>query len=185
MMQRAAKDQTSVYEMARNFSREQFAEIVRAAQRVGKIQDPVELVPGLQAASSPVRYWALVAIDAFEGDISGVDSYLTALLRDASPAVAGKAAEIRVKRYNDPAALRVLEDLLKGEDEPMVLQAAISLRQLGKHAKPLIPAIQQEIMPRYAGDIWGRYRSWSYPMFIGMALDQAQINCGVAIQVQP
>jgi hypothetical protein len=38
-------------------------------------------------------------------------------------------------------------------------------------------------MPRYAGDIWGRYKSWSYPMFIGMALDQTLVNCGVEVSI--
>ena len=69
-------------------------------------------------------------------------------------------------------------------DEVQVLQAAISVRQLGAKANPLIPLIKEEVFPKYSGDIWGRYRSWSYPMFIGMALDQAQINCGLDIPVK-
>jgi N-sulfoglucosamine sulfohydrolase len=56
-----------------------------------------------------------------------------------------------------------------------------SVRQLGEKAMPLIPVIHKEIFPQFAGDIWDRYRSWSYPMFIGMALDQTQINCGLSI----
>ena len=57
----------------------------------------------------------------------------------------------------------------------------ISVRRLGLKAKPLIPIITEEIFPKYSGEIWGRYKNWSYPMFIGMALDQVQINCGIDV----
>jgi len=183
MMVRASDNHTSVYEMARQYSRDDFSEILQAAQMVGKVNDPAELIPFLESDDSAVRFWALVALDAFEGDIEAVESSLTGLLGDGSYSVAAKAAEISVKRYNDPEALNVLEKILKYDDEPVVLQAAISVRHLGSKAEPLIPAIQNEIMPGYSGDIWGRYRSWSYPMFIGMALDQTQINCGIEISI--
>jgi len=84
---------------------------------------------------------------------------------------------------NDQLALQKLGEMLKIDFEPMVLQAAISTRLTGKKACPLIPEIQNEIMPQYSGKIWGRYKSWSYPMFIGMALDQTQMNCGNDIEI--
>lgn len=184
MMERAAESNTSVYEMARNYSRGDFSEIVKAAQMSGKVINPEDLVPFFESEDNAVRYWALVALDAFEGDISGVKNWLPRLLKDDSYSVAGKAAEILIKRGQSKEALKVLEEILKHDYEPVVLQAAISARLLGEKAKPLIPALQNEIMPQYSGDIWGRYRSWSYPMFIGMALDQTQINCGVAIDLE-
>ncbi len=184
MMIRASGNNTSVYEMARDYSREDFSEIIKAAQMVGKIEDPSELIPFLEAEDSAVRFWGLVALDAFEGDLSSVNPYLDNLLDDPSLSNAVKAAEIKIKRYNDRKAFRVLEDVLDHDYEPLVLQAAISVRQLEEKAEPLLPAIENRIMPKYSGNVWGRYRTWSYPMFIGMALDQAMINCGMDVEVQ-
>jgi len=103
---------------------------------------------------------------------------LRKLIRDTSPDVAVKAAEIKVKRNGDSEALDVLREILMHDSEPVVLQAAISVRQLGMSAEPLLSVIENEIMPKYSGNVWGRYKTWSYPMFIGMALDQTMINCG-------
>ena len=184
MMLRASGNNSSVYEMARSYSRDDFTKIAEAAQMVGKVSDLRDLIPFLEADDSAVRFWALVALDAFEGDITVFNDRLTELLRDDSFDVAGKAAEIKIKRSGDQEALKALEKILLHDYEPVVLQAAISTRQLGERAKPLIPAIQNEIMPKYSGNVWGRYRTWSYPMFIGMALDQTQINCGIEVEVQ-
>jgi N-sulfoglucosamine sulfohydrolase len=179
MMMRASGNNTSVYEMARGYTREDFRGIINAAQMVGKINDPAELIPFFEAEESAVRFWALIALDAFEGDISSVDSYLDNLLDDPSLSNAAKAAEIKIKRYNDQKAFRVLENILDHDYEPLVLQAAISVRQLKEKAEPLLPLIEDKIMPKYSGNVWGRYRTWSYPMFIGMALDQTMINNGI------
>jgi N-sulfoglucosamine sulfohydrolase len=183
-MTMAANQNTSVFEAVRQFTSGDYARFTEAAQRVGKVSDPRDLIPALEDESSIVRFWALVAVDAFDGDVSGVDAQLKKLLNDEAWSVAGKAAEIRIKRFGDNEAYRVLEEKLKLDFEPVVLQAAISTRLLGEKAGPLLPAIQNDIMPKHSGNVWGRYRSWSYPMFIGMALDQAQINCGVEINVE-
>ncbi len=183
MMQRAEKSQTSVYEMARNCSDQKIAKILEAAQKVGRIEDVKELIPYLKDKDSAVRYWAVVALDDYEGDISAVDAILTSLLDDKAESVAIKAAELKIKRQGDKKALDTMAKMLKLDFEPMVLQAAISTRLLGDKAAPLIPEIQNEVMPRYAGDVWGRYKNWLYPMFIGMALDQTQINCGYTIEL--
>jgi N-sulfoglucosamine sulfohydrolase len=184
MMQRAFDKQTSVYKMARNYSDEDFSKIIQAAQKVGKVENADELIPFLEDADSAVRFWGLVALDAFEGDITDVNDLLTSLLDDKSNSVVIKAAEIKIKKANDKKALETLGKMLKLDFEPMVLQAAISTRLIGEKACPLIPEIQKDIMPKYSGDIWGRYKSWSYSMFIGMALDQTQMNCGYEIEVQ-
>jgi uncharacterized sulfatase len=184
MMTKALEKNTSVYEMARAYSDEDFSKIVDAAQMVGQVNDPKELIPYFESDDSAVRFWALFALDAYKGDIKSVNSQLNKLLEDPSGTVAAKAAEIKIKRYNDQDALKVLGEILKTDYEPVVLQAAISTRFLEEKAKPLLPLIQNEVMPVYSGDIWGRYKSWSYPMFIGMALDQTQINCGVEVEVQ-
>jgi N-sulfoglucosamine sulfohydrolase len=184
MMERALRARKSVYEIARQYTKEDFNAIVQAAQLVGKVTKPEELIPILEDQDDAVRYWGLICLDAFEGDISRLTTLLNDLLEDDSYSVAGKAAEILIKRDLNPEAISTLEKILKQEYEPLVLQAAISVRQLGEKAKPLLPIIQNEIMPKYSGNIWGRYQSYGYPMFIGMALDQSQINCGVEIQVE-
>jgi uncharacterized sulfatase len=184
-MQRAKKQGKSVYETVRSYPETEFSEILQVAQLSGKISDCEELVPVLQAKDDAVRYWGLVAADGFSGSLDSVKPLLENLLQDESKSVAAiMAAEILVKRYEDPLALQAFEDFLKSADEPLALQAAISLRRTGKKATPLLPVIENEIMPIYAGDVWGRYKNWSYPMFIGMALDQTLINCGKKVKIR-
>ncbi len=174
----------SVYEMARQQTEFPVPEILDAAELVGRINDTNELIPYFNSEEPAVRYWALVALDAYQGDIAGQKSRLLALLEDESYSVAILAAEILVKNYNDRKALAVLEEILRLDNEPVVLQAAISVRKIGKKAMPLIPVIQDEIMPKYSGNVWGRYKSWMYPMFIGMALDQTLVNCGYEVNIR-
>ncbi|MEX2565990.1 MAG: sulfatase-like hydrolase/transferase [Cyclobacteriaceae bacterium] len=183
MMMRASQNGSSVQETNRTYSVIDYKKILQAAQMVGMVKDIFELPPFLEGEDPAVRYWALIALDAFEGHIPEGQTYLSGFLRDKSLPVAVKAAEIMVKRYEDAEALDLLKEILHHDFEPLVLQAAIAVRQLGAKAAPLVPDIQNEIMPKYSGEIWGRYRSWSYPMFIGMALDQAQINCGVPLDL--
>ena len=49
-------------------------------------------------------------------------------------------------------------------------------------AKPLLPVVREEF-ERYRGTVWDRYKSWSYPMFIGMAFDQIRINSGESLDL--
>ncbi|WP_245189633.1 sulfatase-like hydrolase/transferase [Lunatimonas salinarum] len=184
MMEGALAQGVSVYEFARQIPEADFRRMVAAAYKVGQVGAIDELLPLLQDNLDVVRFWALVALDASGNHSEAVWQRLSELLVDSSASVAIKAAEIMVRQRGDPQALGVLETMLKGSYEPVVLQAAISVRQLEEKALPLLSVIQEEVFPNYAGDVWGRYRSWSYPMFIGMALDQAQLNCGVAIPLQ-
>lgn len=183
-MERARESGQSVYETVRQYSRDDYRKIVDAARHSGRVENVADLIPLLQDDDSAIRWWAVVAADAFPGDLTAVKPILENLLDDDSYPVACMAAEVLVKRYDHNQALKTLENLLKTDQEPVVLQVAISVRRTGEKAAPLIPAIQQEIMPKYAGDIWGRYKNWDYPMFIGMALDQTQINNGIPVKVK-
>lgn len=183
-MLHAKKTGKSVYESIRQYSKPEFQKILQAAQRSGKINKSEELVPHLQDKENAIRYWALVAADAFSGDLEPIIPLLKNMLEDDSFSIAIMAAEILVKRYSDPVALQKFEQFLKLDEESVALQAAISLRRTGDKATPLIPVIENEIMPMYRGEVWGRYKSWDYPMFIGMALDQTMINCGKFVQVR-
>ncbi|EON77126.1 Choline-sulfatase [Lunatimonas lonarensis] len=179
MMMGAMEAETSVFEFARGIPEEDFLDMLGAAGMVGRISEAGELKGALVSDHEVVRFWALVAMDAFPGAAEEVWEQVSSLLYDRSASVAIKAAEVMVKRTGDPRALEVLQQMLAASYEPLVLQAAISVRQLEEKALPLVPAIQRDIFPKYAGEIWGRYRNWSYPMFIGMALDKAQQNSGV------
>lgn len=184
MMEQAKTAGKSVYEIAQGYSPETFRELLKVARMTGEVEEPEALIPFFDAEEASARFWALVALDAYSGEIGAVLPHLTQLMQDEAPAVAIKAAEIAAKRTNDPQAFEVLERMLKLDDAVQVLQAAISVRQLGDKAQPLLEVIQEEIFPGYSGEIWGRYKSWSYPMFIGMALDQTQINCGVQVDTR-
>ncbi len=183
-MEMARLESTSVYEAVRQMPRELMEQILQTAEMVGKSNQLSEFAEPLKSPNSMVRYWALVGVDAWEGNIDLLKQLITGLLNDPSHSVATMAAEILVKRYESEEGLKTLERILKTSNEPVVLQAAISLRRTGTKAAPLLPAIDNEIMPQYAGTVWKRYRSWSYPMFIGMALDQVQMNCGRDIKIR-
>jgi len=100
-------------------------------------------------------------------------------MKDVSPSVAIASAELLCQYGLAEKALPVLGKYLGDKENPtVVLQAAISIRKLGKNALPLIPLIE-EIYPAYRGEVWDRYRDWVYPMFIGFALDQTYLNCGL------
>ncbi len=178
-----AEGKGSVYEMARDTTNFPVKTVLAAADQVGKIDSPDELSDELSSAHSGVRYWGLIALEAYNGDISAQRETLTGLLDDPSHSVAIKAAELLVNHFDDEEALQTLKEKLLLDSEPVVLQAAISVRQIGEKAAPLLPAIQDEVMPKYSGEIWGRYKSWSYPMFIGMALDQTMVNCGKEVVI--
>ena len=154
-----------------------FERLLETADLVGKLNDVTALIPLFDDPDPDVRYWALMTLDAFKGDISLEKSYLISSLDDSSVTNRALAAEILIKRFDDSSALDRLKECLLTENEPVLLQVCISVRNIGMKAKPLMPFIKEEIYPKIAGDIWGKYRSWSYPMFIGMALDQAMKNC--------
>lgn len=184
MMQQAKENKTSVYDISRGYPEADFSAILKAAKMVGKINKPSAILPYLLSEVAAVRFWALVSLSAYKGDIGEVVPNVLPLLSDKAPAVAIKAAEILIKHEDNDAAYKLMGEMLLLDDEVQVLQAAISVRQLGIQAKPLIPLITEEVLPKYSGDIWGRYKNWIYPMFIGMALDQAQINCGIKVPVR-
>jgi hypothetical protein len=99
-------------------------------------------------------------------------------LTDPSPTVALASAEALCEMGMTNQALPVIEEYLQMDEHPTtVLHAAMVARRIGEKACPLVPVVKQEY-EKYKGDVWGRYKSWSYPMFIGFAFDQIRINCG-------
>ncbi|WP_425235242.1 sulfatase-like hydrolase/transferase [Ulvibacterium sp.] len=177
-------ENSSVYETARDTSQYKPELVLEAAELVGRIQNLDILEKYIQNEDPSVRFWALNAIDAFEGNISSQKENVLAALDDSSQPNQGLAAEILINKLNRPKeGLEILEDLLQHfENEVVLLHIAVNVRNLGEKAAPLIPLIKEKVFPKIAGDVWGRYKNWSYPMFIGMALDQTLINCGETIE---
>ncbi len=140
-----------------------------------------EIVPLLDHADPGVRYWAILSLYAV-GDVDNhVREKVRAMLADDSPTVCVAAAELLANMGMVKQALPVLQEQLMNHENPtLVLQAAIAARNLGAEAKPLIPVIES-VFPQYRGEVSGRYKDWLYPMFIGFALDQVYLNCGMKI----
>ncbi len=181
MMLRA--EGSSVYEMTHDSSLFHPQKYLRAAEMVGKEENYEALSRALQSEYSTIRFWAMHALLSMDKPINDYKDLLVELLKDPSVPNAVLAAEILLNKFNYQPALEVLKEGLMHENEPVVLQAAIATRQAGEKACSLIPLINDEVYPRFAGEVWGRYKSWSYPMFIGMSLDQTYKNCGLEIEV--
>ncbi len=155
-------------------------EVLQAANLCGEPETTLEeILPILDHPDAGVRYWGVRALQAMGHDILSLKA--SQLLEDPSPTVAVAAAQWVGLQGDTDLAFPVLERYLRATDHPtLVLQAAIAAREMGEKAKPLIPVID-EVFPSYRGEVWNRYRSWSYPMFIGFALDQVYLNCGMEI----
>jgi HEAT repeat protein len=140
-----------------------------------------EILPFLDHSDSGVRYWAVLSIQAMGEKGRPAIGVLRQSVKDESPSVAIASAELLCQHGLYDEALPVLGRYLGDEENPtVVLQAAISIRKLGEKALPLIPIIE-EVYPGYRGEVWDRYRDWVYPMFIGFALDQTYLNCGLEL----
>lgn len=157
-------------------------ELLKAANLCGNPEITLEeIIPLLDHSDSGVRYWALIALHTMGKEAKEASGSIVPLLEDQSPTVAIAAAELLFHHGENQRALSVLAHFLQDSQDPwIVLQAAISIRNLGEQAKPLLPLIG-EVFPSYRGEVWGRYKDWLYSMFIGFALDQVYLNCGFEV----
>ncbi|MCF1749591.1 sulfatase-like hydrolase/transferase [Mariniradius sediminis] len=174
---------SSVYEILRDDTQFDPEKTLEAMNLVGQI-DGASTLKRMQDQDPLVRYWGLIALEYAGLNSSLLIQELENMLDDPSPINAIQSAKMLIQIKEDPKAYQTLGKYLQAEEETTVLHAAIALRLLEEKAQPLIPLVVDEIYPKYAGEVWGRYKSWSYPMFIGMALDQARINCGEEIRVR-
>ncbi len=157
--------------------------ILNAAWEVGNTEPVAQVLEqNLNSETSAIRFWTIMALQA---NITLADEYKIALnqaLSDPSPAVALAAAETLINLNQSSEAIPMIKQYLQLKEEPwVVLQAAMVARRIGTKAQPLVATIQQEY-EHYKGDVWGRYKSWVYPMFIGFAFDQTFLNCGVELK---
>lgn len=182
---------TTPYEMVNNPSQYNLTRIKAAAEMVGDSSIPVSVLESmLDDSDSGVRFWATVALrDRVENDAWKAIKKLKDVLIDPSPSVQMKTAEVLCKLGHCDQSLDVLARHLEHEQDWHVLQAAISIRQLGEKAMPILEQIRQARL-RYSGDAGEEfvrdpdaegYRDFGYALFIGFALDQTLLDLGVGL----
>ena len=189
MMRRS--DGTTPYEMVNDPSQYDITRIKAAAEMVGDSSIPVSVLESmLDDSDSGVRFWASVALTArVNQDAWKASEKLAGVLNDPSPSVQIQAAETLCKLDQCDQALGVLSSHLKDEQDWLVLQAAISIRELGDRTQPILEESRQARL-RYSGDMGLEfvrhpdvkgYRDFGYALFIGFALDQALLNLGTGL----
>lgn len=185
MMLRAGD--SSVYEMTHDPQKYQLMRIKSSADMVGDENIPISALNTILVDGDPaVRYWGLVALNGRLDEAWKLKDLIEENLESKSPTTAIKAAEVLCNIGESEKGLNVLGKYLKSDRDWMVLQAAISIRQLGKLSSPLVEEILAT-RKKYSGDIGVTfcpfdekvgYKNWSYPLFIGFALDQTLVNIG-------
>ena len=155
----------------------QLAEIYDTAELVGRkeVKDDA-LYEKIRHEDSGVRFWAVIALRQRLSTNGQMKKVLENALKDASPVVALAAAEALCSVNEETKALPIIKKYLKDDSPTVVLQAAMAARLIGKKAEPLLDVVELEF-EKYKGDVWGRYKNWYYPMFIGFAFDQIIENC--------
>lgn len=184
-------DGTTPYQMVNDSSQYNITRIKAAAEMVGDSSVPVSVLESmLDDSDSGVRYWASVALTArVDQDAWKASEQLEDVLNDPSPSVQIQAAETLCKLDQCDQALSILAGHLKDERDWLVLQAAISIRELGDRTQPILEEIRQARL-RYSGDMGLEfvrhqnvkgYRDFGYALFIGFALDQALLDLGTGL----
>lgn len=172
-------ENSTPFEMARDTRQYNLSRILDAAELVGNSSiDLTKIIEKLQNVDSGARFWATIALIARGKEAEIAIPALMKALKDDSPSVQIAASEALCHLNHCKTALPILAANLEDAGRPwVVLQAARSIQCIGKKAIPLI-ALIRKVLKKNSGDVWGRYKNWSYPMFIGFALDQALLNCG-------
>ena len=92
-----------------------------------------------------VRYWGATGLGNFAEEASefkGAKEALRKALRDDAPAVRIAAGRALCRMGDDPKALRVVADAMKGNNEWARLEAAIVLDELDESARPVLKDLQ-------------------------------------------
>ncbi|MEL6593489.1 MAG: hypothetical protein AAFQ68_25540, partial [Bacteroidota bacterium] len=170
---------TSPYDWAREQEID-FAEILAAAEQVGRTKDPEILRPYLQHPQSSARYWGIMA---WLNAQLAVDELLP-LLNDQSAAVQIMAAEAILRQKDSPQALAVLERWVQDQQPWPALQAARAIQLVGERARPLIPVMYQVLETNLGEpDAKRKYKDFNFAAFTSWALEWALQELGEEIQV--
>jgi len=116
----------------------------RAADAVGfATQD--ELLAQLADGDSIARYWAVVGLCAFKGDLDDKvkEELQEVLFAEKVPTVRIEAANVLARRFDDFRGRGVLEQALRSEDLRVVLHAARTLELLGPSVAKSRKAMQK------------------------------------------
>lgn len=183
MMRRAAH--SSVYDMAQDPYTYDLEAILAAAEKSSHPDTTLEELAAMaKARDNAVRYWAACGLLGRKDDSPLSMLLLESLMHDRNPSVATVAAEAILTI--DPERRDALDLLIEItsehiESEPAIaLRSARALAEVGSATAPVLPEVQA-LLKRVDGPVWNRYRNWYYPMFIGMSLDQVQMNNGIRI----
>ncbi len=179
-------EDSTPFEMVNNPDLYDLPRIKAAAELVGDRSVPVSTLAGmLQDEDSGVRYWAAEALLArVNDDAWKVMAEIQDALNDESPSVKIKAAETLCMLGQCNDALNLLAEYMDDDRGWIALQAAISVRQLGKRVEPILDQIHEirqknsgDVGAQYSGDTgYGGYQDAYYSMFIGFAMDQVLLH---------
>jgi len=174
------------FEMVNDPEQYDLPRIKAAAEVVGDRSVPVSTLAGMmEDEDSGVRYWAAEALLArVNDDAWKVMPEIQDALDDESPSVKIKAAETLCMLGQCNDALNLLAEYMDDERGWIALQAAISVRQLGKRVEPILDQIHEirqknsgDVGARYSGDTgYDGYQDAYYSMFIGFAMDQILLH---------
>ena len=104
-----------------------------------------DLLAALSYEDAAVRYWGATGLGNFAEEASefkGAKEALRKALRDDAPAVRIAAGRALCRMGDDPKALRVVADAMKGNNEWARLEAAIVLDELDESARPVLKDLQ-------------------------------------------
>jgi arylsulfatase A-like enzyme len=136
-------DQSTPFELARDDELYPLAQLLGAADLVGRDEAWPQQVKLLAGADDGVRYWGAVGLNASERMPESVREALQGRLSDRSPVVRIEAASALASQGKSDEALPVLADGLTSDDAEVALHAARALELLGPTARPLLPTMQQ------------------------------------------
>lgn len=104
-----------------------------------------DLLAALNYEDAAVRYWGATGFGNFAEEASefeGAREALRVALNDEAPAVRIAAGRALCRMGDDPKALRVVADAMKGGNEWARLEAAIVLDELDEGARPVLKDLQ-------------------------------------------
>lgn len=182
MMMRGAA--STVYEMAQDSNQYDLANILAAAEMVGKADLQIT-VDKLNDNESGVRFWALMNLQAMGTEANPAMEAIKPLLQDDSPSVAILAAEIMCALGEcGEEPLAVLSTYLQDDRPWLALMAARSTELIEEKAKPLVPVLYQ-VLENNKGLPGSdrKYKDGNFAAFTSWSVRWALHHCGEEVDI--
>lgn len=175
---------SSPYEYGLNADAFNVAEVMRAAEMVGKA-DEASILKNLNHTQTGVRYWGVIGLMQFEKVSPQAIDALAALLSDPSPSVQIAAAETLCKFRKDTQAVDVLGKWALDDRPWVALQASRSIQLIGEQARPLIPVMYEVLEKNLGGpgSSHRKYKDFNYSAFTSWALEWALKELGEDVKI--